>query len=109
MYMKKYISTPDVSLNSSLKVDIFYSKWRGIVMSLRTVEIEQCDGYSTESFMMFGNNKDRNVLVKPMKRYSAKVFDSICSIMKEVKDTDYLAYYHNPVSWQVVSKLISNF
>lgn len=107
MYMKKYIATPDVSLKSSLKVEIFYNKGKWILMSLRTVEIENCDWYKTESFMMFGNSKDRFVLVKPMQRYSAKVFDSICSIMKEVKDTDYLAYYHNPVSWQVVSQLVS--
>ena len=67
-------------------------------MSLRTVEIENCDGYKTESFMMWGNARDKFVLVKPMQRYSAKVFESICSIMREVKDTDYLAYYNNPVS-----------
>ncbi len=108
MYMKKYISTPDVSLKSSLKVDIFPKKGVWIVMNLRTVEIESHDGYKTESYMLYGNPKDRNVLVKPMQRYSAKTYATICEKFANVSDVDYLDYYNNMRPWQAVWVLISN-
>lgn len=108
MYMKKYIAMPEVSLDTSLKVDVYYSKWKWVYIGIRWVKIEQCDWYKVEKYMLFGNSKDRNVLIFPMKRLSGK-FDWICQLMKQVSDVEYLNYY-NRVEWEnEVQKLIDSF
>lgn len=104
--MKKYIATPEVSLNSNLKVDLYYSKWSWVFLSVRTVEIEYHDGYKTESYMMFGNPKDRIWLVKPMQRYSAKVVSHVMEKFEDTTEVDWISYYHKDWVTNTIARII---
>jgi hypothetical protein len=54
---------------------------RGYYVSARVVEVKQCDGYSMESFMMFGGLK---MLLLEVNRQGAKALEKAVALAESV-------------------------
>lgn len=116
--MKKYIQFPNEDESKQLKVTIDYELWgmnymnwsksrRGIYIYFRSVEIKKWDGYSTESYIMFGEKKDRKLLFKELSRDSKKLTGEIFNKFLLQSDDDILEYYNNPNAENEFSKFLS--
>lgn len=116
--MKKYIQFAPEDDTKVLKVTIDYelgginyfsgsTSRRGIYIYFRSVEIKKWDGYNMESYVMFGEKKDRKLLLKETARDNKKLTEKIVTEFLRYSDDDILEYYNNPENENEFKKFLS--
>jgi hypothetical protein len=99
--MKRYFNLGE---NKYLKVELDYSlggvnyfnstrNERGLKVYFREVERSNANGYTTESFMVFGDNKAFQVHLLDMTRKSQKVIDKYGKIMQDMPKEKLMEVY----------------
>lgn len=115
----KYISLSSEDATKQLKVFVDYEKWgmnyfswwttrRGIYLYMRSVTVDSSRGYTTESFMMFGEKKDRKYLLKEVWRDNKKLTEKIATEVLSFPDSEVLEIYNNPNAENSFWKFISS-
>lgn len=104
--MKKYIPTDKVEWINNIKIEVDYRKagynyytWEKfewwVTLFVRWVELNKNSGYTTESYVIFWNERDLNILLLDLNRKSQKQIDLMGEKINQIPDLEIEEAYIN--------------